>query len=119
MGRRTLIRRGHPVPKTGQGLRAVRLNPGRLPHRRFRLFHAQKGRYIRRKCITPSNPAPHFYLELIRQRLTNPTLEFEAKNIELVGASEHNGGIYVAMKLPFLITNVGRTAAYNWQLTIK
>ena len=40
MGRRMLLRLGHALPKTGQGLRALRLKLRRLSHRRVRLFHA-------------------------------------------------------------------------------
>jgi hypothetical protein len=47
-------------------------------------------------------PAPHFYLELLRQRLTNPTLEFTLKKIEPVDVIEHC-----------------RVAAYNWQLSVR
>jgi Putative DNA-binding domain len=66
-----------------------------------------------------SVPAPHFYLELLRQRLTNPALEFSLSVIELVDASEHDDGIFVETKLVFEIKNVGRVASYNWNLVVR
>lgn len=66
-----------------------------------------------------SVPAPHFYLELLRQRLTNPALVFSLSAIELVDASEHDNGIFVETKLLFEIKNVGRVASYNWNLVAR
>jgi predicted HTH transcriptional regulator len=45
-----------------------------------------------------SVPAPHFYLELLRQRLTNPTLEFTLKKIDSVDVTEHNNGLFLEAK---------------------
>ncbi|WP_338033768.1 MULTISPECIES: type II toxin-antitoxin system PemK/MazF family toxin [Komagataeibacter] len=42
------------MPQARQGLRALRFNPRKSPCRRFRMFHAQKRRYTRSRCITPS-----------------------------------------------------------------
>jgi hypothetical protein len=66
-----------------------------------------------------SVPAPHFYLELLRQRLTNPTLEFTLKKIDPVDVTEHDNGLFFEAKLQFEIKNVGRVAAYNWQLSVR
>jgi Putative DNA-binding domain len=66
-----------------------------------------------------SVPAPHFYLELLRQRLTNPTLEFTLKKIDPVDITEHDNGLFLVAKLRYEIKNVGRVAAYNWQLNIR
>jgi len=66
-----------------------------------------------------SVPAPHFYLELLRQRLTSPTLEFTLKNIDPVDVIEHDNGLFLEAKLRFEIENVGRVAAYNWQLSVR
>jgi hypothetical protein len=63
-----------------------------------------------------SLPAPHFYLELLRQRLSNPSLEFSLYKIDTVDAYEHDNGIFVEAKLLFEIKNVGRVASYNWNL---
>jgi hypothetical protein len=64
-------------------------------------------------------PAPHFYLELLRQRLTNPTLEFTLKKIDPVDVTEHDNGLFLETKLLFEIRNVGRVAAYNWELSVR
>lgn len=66
-----------------------------------------------------SVPAPHFYLELLRQRLTSPTLEFMLKKIDLVDVAEYDKGLFMEAKLRFEIKNVGRVAAFNWQLNIR
>jgi hypothetical protein len=66
-----------------------------------------------------SVPAPHFYLELLRQRLTSPTLEFTLKKIDPVDVTEHDNGLFLEAKLRFEVKNIGRVAAYNWQLTVR
>jgi hypothetical protein len=63
-----------------------------------------------------SKPAPHFYLELLRQRLTNPVLEFELKGVEQLSATQYDGGIAISGNLIFSLRNIGRVAAYEWQL---
>ncbi len=64
-----------------------------------------------------SVPAPHFYLELLRQRLTNPTLQFTLKKIDPADVYEHDDGLFLRVELKFEIVNVGRVAAYDWQLS--
>ena len=66
-----------------------------------------------------SVPAPHFYLEQLRQRLTNPTLEFKLKKIEDADVYEHDDGLLLRVQLKFEIENVGRVAAYDWQLSVR
>ena len=66
-----------------------------------------------------SLPAAHFYLELLRQRLTNPALELALQEIEPCDATEHEGGLFLQLKLTFEIRNVGRVAAYNWRLVAR
>jgi hypothetical protein len=63
-------------------------------------------------------PAPHFYLELLRQRLTNPALDFELCGLEF-DAWEHEGMIMVRVDAKFSIENTGRVAAYKWALQIR
>lgn len=66
-----------------------------------------------------SEPARHFYLELLRQRLSNPTLEANLKQIDVIDAHMHDGGIFVETDLVFEIKNIGRVASYNWNLRIR
>jgi len=47
-----------------------------------------------------SVPAPHFYLEILRQRLTNPVLEFKLK-IEDADVYEHDEGLLLRVQLKF------------------
>ena len=65
-----------------------------------------------------SEPAPHFYLELLRQRLTNPVLEATAQKLIPVQAQRQEGAIFLATRLRFSVTNVGRLAAYKWQIQL-
>jgi hypothetical protein len=66
-----------------------------------------------------SERAPHFYLELLRQRLTNPVLEFVLTKVEPFDVCEHDDGLFLIVQLNFTITNVGRVAAYHWRLNIR
>lgn len=65
-----------------------------------------------------SKPAPHFYLETLRNRFAQPSLEAELTQIELTHAAECDGGLFIETVLHFLVTNKGRVAAYKWALTI-
>jgi predicted HTH transcriptional regulator len=73
-------------------------------------YHRRAGR---------SEPAPHFYLELLRQRLVNPVVE--AKLVDLIPqrAGQTDDGIFLATLLRFSVENFGRVAAYKWQLQIS
>lgn len=72
-------------------------------------FHRQAGR---------SEPAPHFYLELLRQRLVNPVLEAKLIGIVPEQVRAIDDGIFVVIRLKFLVENVGRVAAYKWKLML-
>jgi len=63
-----------------------------------------------------SVPAPHFYLELLRQRLVNPALEVTKVTPRLESISGSLRAMTLEFTLDFLIENVGRIAAYRWQL---
>ena len=66
-----------------------------------------------------SELAPHFYLELLRQRLISPALELSLVGMEPQDAYLHGGGTFLECKLNFNIANVGRVAAYKWALIVK
>ena len=63
-----------------------------------------------------SIPAPHFYLELLRQRLTNASLDFKLLSVNPESAWLHEGAIILRIDALFLIENTGRIAAYKWAL---
>jgi Putative DNA-binding domain len=63
-----------------------------------------------------SKPARHFYLELLRHRLTGPALVLDLRKIEFASARKYDNGIFLLLTLSFLVQNVGRVAAYEWQL---
>lgn len=77
--------------------------------KKYFYYHRQAGR---------SEPAPHFYLELLRQRLVNPVLEGKLTAIQPEQVRRTEAGLFFAMRLRFLVDNIGRVAAYKWQLTI-
>lgn len=66
-----------------------------------------------------SKPAPHFYLETLRNRLVNPSLTAELVAIQKAEAYEFEGGVFVESRLDFSIENVGRVAAYKWALVLE
>jgi hypothetical protein len=74
--------------------------------------------YYRREA-GHSVPAPHFYLELLRQRLTSPVLEVSLSSFEPIEVYEHEEGVFVGSWLNFDVMNVGRVAAYDWQLNCR
>lgn len=63
-----------------------------------------------------SEPAKHFYIELLRQRLSSPTLELAAESLTPVHVAEDAGRLFLEMKLRCRIKNTGRVAAYKWAL---
>ena len=63
-----------------------------------------------------SDPAPHFYLELLHQRYKSPTLDYDLDKIEIIEASEIEKGMFIVLQLNYLIKNSGRIAAYKWAL---
>jgi len=67
-----------------------------------------------------SEPAPHFYLELLRQRLVSPVLEATPKGLRVVKAAGGEGNnMFLALGMQFVVRNVGRVAAYKWKLWIE
>lgn len=65
-----------------------------------------------------SKPAPHFYLETLRNRLVRPLLEAELIGIDLKSAEKNDDGVLLRIFLIFHILNKGRVAAYKWALSI-
>jgi hypothetical protein len=66
-----------------------------------------------------SVPAPHFYLELLRHRLTNAALEYHLSSIVIENAWKHADAVYLRFDALFEIKNVGRIAAYKWALVAR
>jgi hypothetical protein len=77
--------------------------------RKYTYYYRQAGR---------SEPAPHFYLELLRQRLVSPVLEATLTRVVPVKAARVPEGVFLATHLRFLVRNSGRVAAYKWQLQV-
>lgn len=66
-----------------------------------------------------SKPAPHFYLETLRNRLVSPHLDGEITGLTLRKAYPHDGGVFAECVLHFSIKNEGKTAAYKWALVLE
>lgn len=66
-----------------------------------------------------SEPAGHFYIELLRQRLTSPILVASVTGVSVIAANPHQGRIFVETKVRFVIRNEGRVAAYKWALVVR
>jgi hypothetical protein len=85
------------------------------PHqsKRDRIYYRREG--------GRSVPAPHFYIELLRQRLTNPSLVVEEITCEFANAYEtaNDSLLALALKLNWRIRNVGRVVATNWAINIR
>lgn len=77
--------------------------------RKYVYYYRQAGR---------SEPAPHFYLELLRQRLVAPALTAELVALAPAKARRAEDGFFLATRLGFLVKNTGRVAAYKWQLQV-
>ncbi|MDX2132895.1 MAG: ATP-binding protein [Planctomycetota bacterium] len=61
-----------------------------------------------------SEPASHFYLELLRNRLIAPRLQATPMNLAVRRAFTSAKGLFVQTCLEFEIRNIGRVAAYKW-----
>ena len=67
-----------------------------------------------------SRIAPHFYLETLRNRLVNPTLEPKLTRVQFGNTQRQcNEWLFVELRLSFEVYNVGRVAAYKWALVIE
>ncbi len=68
-----------------------------------------------------SEPAPHFYLELLRNRIVNSVLELEVADVTYCSAEIRGNSVLpiLVFRMKFNIRNIGRVAAYKWGLRIK
>jgi Schlafen, AlbA_2 len=74
----------------------------------------QKGYFYR--AGGRSEPAPHFYLEALRNRLVGPVLVGELTRIDVRRADSDQGGMFVEARLVFRVRNDGNVAAYQWAI---
>jgi hypothetical protein len=66
-----------------------------------------------------SVPASHFYLELLRQRLTAPALEAKFPRPSVWSAARMNGALFLGVEVNHTVTNAGRIAAYKWAVQAR
>jgi hypothetical protein len=78
--------------------------------RKYLYYFRQAGR---------SEPAPHFYLELLRQRLVNPVLKAELTEIRPIKVERERNEVTVAFDMKFIVRNEGKVTAYKWQFRAK
>ena len=62
---------------------------------------------------------PHFYLELLRQRLVSPVLEIRGVELIPTQARRNDGAVFLATELRFRVENTGRVAAYKWAVQVR
>jgi hypothetical protein len=65
-----------------------------------------------------SVPAPHFYLEAIRNRLLGPHLIPEFRSLRLVRRYQDAAGSFVETAMMFRVRNEGNVAAYKWAVAL-
>jgi len=73
-------------------------------------FYRQAGR---------SEPAPHFYLETLRNRLVGPALRADFRGIEVRRSDSNERGRFVEGRLVFDVFNDGNVAAYRWAIVLE
>lgn len=78
--------------------------------RKYTYYYRQAGHSV---------PAPHFHLELLRQRLVNPVVEVSFQSVHIRDAYRVDGSIFLETVLLFYATNKGRVAAYKWALITR
>jgi hypothetical protein len=63
-----------------------------------------------------SVPAPHHYVELVRQRLTAPVLtaQLHGVRVRAAGAVQGEGYVFAHVEITVRIRNEGNVAAYKW-----
>jgi len=66
-----------------------------------------------------SVPAPHFYVETLRSRLTSPSLKAALAGVLLRQAYLHGDCVVAELTFRFSVENSGRVAAYKWALVIE
>ena len=69
-----------------------------------------------------SKPAPHFYLETLRNRLTRATLEVslvDVKRSDAYVCGDDDTGVFLETRLKFLVKNTGNIAAYKWAVVVE
>lgn len=85
------------------------------PHqsKRDKIYYRREGSH--------SVPAPHFHLELLRNRLTNSVLNLTLIGINLSTSYEpaDEDGLFFVFDLKFKVKNIGRISANNWQINIR
>jgi hypothetical protein len=65
-----------------------------------------------------SVPAPHFYLEALRSRLTAPHLLPSLRSLEVVRVDRRVGEAVADFRLKFVVRNEGSIAAYKWNVVV-
>ncbi|MHB8868885.1 MAG: AlbA family DNA-binding domain-containing protein [Thermoleophilia bacterium] len=78
--------------------------------RKYTYYYRQAGHSV---------PAPHFHLELLRQRLVNPVIEVSFQSLSIQDAYRVDKDVFLETRLLFEVRNTGRVAAYKWALILR
>ena len=81
---------------------------------------ARRGMYYYRQGSN-SVPAPHFHLELLRQRRTAPVLSVDLVSIRpnSCGRFDDRSGAFLLMSFEFRVENTGRNTARLWDVAVE
>lgn len=66
-----------------------------------------------------SEPAPHFYLEALRNRAITPVLTATPIGLKSLYASSHDDGIFLQVIAAFKIENSGKNLARHWLVSVE
>jgi hypothetical protein len=66
-----------------------------------------------------SVPASHFYLEALRNRLVAPVMSARPLGILDLHANQHEGGLFLVVRMAFEVANTGRVLARHWLVLVE
>jgi hypothetical protein len=76
---------------------------------KYMYYYRQAGR---------SEPAPHFHLELLRQRLISAVLTADLTAVKVWRGMQLDGGVLTANLTEFVVTNTSRLSARHWDVQL-
>jgi hypothetical protein len=112
--------RVHEIQAVGQseipqGTVVIVIEAGDSPHAPHQV-EEDKVYYFR--SAGHSVPAPHFYLESLRNRLVRPVFAASLESVKPIAAFRCPDGIFVQLLAGFRVTNEGRVLARYWFLDV-
>ena len=66
-----------------------------------------------------SEPAPHFYIEALRNRTITPILSAKPIGVQSLHVNTHTDGLFLQVRMAFDVTNSGRSLAQHWLVSVE